>query len=120
MLKPLSNKLLNDLPCPLNWDEGDGRRDALFSRIIPLAYEKFTKDEVIEVFNVINNLIFKTAIDHHEFENLFTDESIWEKYNEGKPYWVAVPGSSKKIWKHDAFALYLHEMFNGVKKDGLY
>lgn len=120
MLKPLSNKLLNDLPCPLDWDEGDGRRDALFSRIIPLAYEKFTKSEVIEVFNVINNLVFKTPIDHYEFENLFTDDTIWERFNEGKPYWVAVPGSSKKIWKHDAFALYLHEMFNGVKKDGLY
>lgn len=120
MLKPLSNKLLNDLPCPLDWDEGDGRRDALFSRIIPLAYEKFTKSEVIEVFNVINNLVFKTPISHVEFENLFTDDTIWERFNEGKPYWVSAPGSSKKIWKHDAFALYLHEMFNGVKKDGLY
>lgn len=120
MLKPISNKLLNDLPCPINWDEGDGRRDALFSRIIPLANEKFTKNEVIEVFNVINNLVFKTPINHYEFENLFTDEEIWEKYNEGKPYWYVNQESGKKIWKHDLFALYLHEMFNGVKKDGLY
>lgn len=120
MLKPISNKLLNDLPCPLNWDEGDGRRDALFSRIIPLAYERFTKDEVIEVFNVINELVFKNPINHSEFQNLFTDEEIWEKYNSGKPYWYVNEETGKKIWKHDLFALYLHEMFHGVKKDGLY
>lgn len=119
-LKPFSNKMLNELPCPLNWDEGDGRRDALFARIIPLAYEKFTKEEVIQVLNIINGSLFKKPIDHNEFENLFTDEEIWKKYHENKPYWQANSENGKKIWKHDLFALYLHDLYHGVKKDGLY
>ena len=115
---PIQNKLFNDIPSPSRLREGEGRRDNLFQRIIPLAKEGFTKTDVQTCLRLINALIFQDPIDENEFKNLFTDESIWEKFNANKPYWINKGG--KWVWSHDQFALYLHKIYHGLKKDDRY
>lgn len=115
---PIQNKLFNDIPSPSRLREGDGRRDNLFQRIIPLAKEGFTKEDVQTCLRLINVLIFQDPINENEFKNLFTDESIWEKFNANKPYWINKGG--KWVWSHDQFALYLHKIYHGLKKDDRY
>lgn len=73
-LKPIKlNKELFDLK------DGDGRDPALFSYIIPLLNLKFTKEQIREIFDIINNFIFSDPLHESEIDKMFEGNDIFDK-----------------------------------------
>lgn len=56
--------------------EGDGRNDALFSYIATLQNKGFTKSEVIETINLINNYMLVEPMSESEMEVILRDDAF--------------------------------------------
>ncbi|WP_158078706.1 primase C-terminal domain-containing protein [Clostridium puniceum] len=120
--------VIDDLPkwltvvskCPdfNNLEEGDGRNQTLFNYILQLQRYGFTKKEIKETLEIINNYILKDKLSDSEINTIlrdeaFTKESFFDK--DGK-------------WSHDLFAAFLMREYNVVRinkelhyyEDGVY
>ena len=64
-----------------NMKEGDGRDPALFSYIIPLMNLGFTKEQIMEIFDIINNYVFSDPLKQSELNKMFEGNDIFEKKN---------------------------------------
>lgn len=62
----------------IHYKEGDGRDDALFTYIIPLINEGFTKKEIHEIFRLINEHVFDEPLSKDEIEKMFDDNKIFD------------------------------------------
>lgn len=117
-LEPINDKLLNQcVRLSMVRNEGEGRRNALFQRIIPLANNNFNQDELKELFAKMNVVFFNKPLVNKELENLFTDDKIFEtKIQEFKNYF----SEETKSFLHYKFAIDLNESLNGVYTNGSY
>ena len=84
--------------------DGDGRDSQLFSYIIPLLKKGFTKDQIYEIFNIINNYIFADPLKQSEIDKMFEKNDIFEdkKMNFFKG----------REFQHNLFADYIIENYN--------
>lgn len=110
---PLNDKLLNSKTrLSLITKVGEGRRNGLFDRIIPLANDGWSERELKELFIKMNLLFFNPPLDHKEIENMFTDDHIFDQTN-------AFFGEGGKFLHHK-FSLQLHRVNNGLFVKGSY
>ena len=70
-LKPITvNKEFNGL------EEGDGRNSNLFSYILTLQSNHFTKEQIKEICTIINKYIFKKPLSNKELNTILRDEAF--------------------------------------------
>lgn len=62
-----------------NMKDGDGRDPALFSYIIPLINLGFNKEQIMEIFDIINNYMFEDSLKQSEINKMFEGNDIFEK-----------------------------------------
>lgn len=58
---------------------GDGRDPELFSYIIPLLNQGFNKEQIREIFEIINRFVFADPLKENEIDKMFDDNEIFEK-----------------------------------------
>lgn len=98
-LKPIKyEKDLYDLK------EGDGRDSQLFSYIIPLIKKGFSKEQIYEIFNIINSYIFAEPLKQAEIDKMFNNNEIFVdkkmQFFKGREF------------QHHIFADYMIEKYN--------
>ena len=101
----------------INLGEGDGRNNQLFSYILTLQSNGFTKDEARECIRIINKYILPTPMSDSELETILRDDAF------NKPIFF-----DKTTFLFDKFARYLQSekhiyKVNGglhIYKDGYY
>lgn len=112
-LLPLSGKVPNFN----NLGDGDGRNQSLFSYILTLQSNDYSKEEAIDVLKIINKYVLPEPLDESELDVIMRDESF------NKPVFF-----KNKQFLFDVFAKYLKSECNIVKinnnlyiyKDGVY
>jgi putative DNA primase/helicase len=103
----------------IDLDEGDGRDDGLYTYIIPLLKNKFSKHEIEVIFDIINKFIFKKPLLQREIDKMFKDNEIFDE---------TMCFFDKGQFLHHEFAFWLKknypiEYFNGqlyLYDNGLY
>lgn len=88
--------------------EGEGRNNALFSYILPLQQNDFTKEECRECINVINEFVLKDPLSEDELKVVLRDGAF------NKPTFF----TSKGAFLFDKFAQYLMRSENIIKLNG--
>ena len=112
-LLPLSGKV----PEFLELGEGDGRNQTLFTYILTLQSNGYSKDEAIDLLKLINKYVLPEPLPDAELEVIVRDESF------NKPVFF-----KGKTFLFDVFAKFLKSEFNIIKlnkalyiyKDGIY
>lgn len=111
-LEPVSGaKDFNDLA------EGDGRNQSLFTYILTLQSEGYTKEETRETIRVINDFVLKEPLDQGELETILRDDAFSKEVF-----------YQKNTFLFDKFAQFLCTQSNIIKingqlhvyKDGVY
>lgn len=92
----------------LGMSNGDGRNNALFSYILPLQQNDFTKEECRECIKIINEFVLKDPLSDDELSVVIRDGAF------EKPSFFNSKGS---FW-FDKFAKYLQQAENIVKING--
>lgn len=98
--------------------EGDGRNNALFSYILPLQENGFTKEECKQCITIINNYVLKDPLSQDELKVILRDGAF------EKPRFF----TNKGVFLFDKFAAFIKQVehiikLNGklyVYKDGVY
>ena len=71
-------------------DDGDGRNDALFSTIYPLIRLGFKKEDVKQLFYLINEYMFATPLNYNEIDAMIDNNDVFQskQYNffDGKTF----------------------------------
>lgn len=81
-LLPIASKL--DF---FNMEEGEGRNNALFTYILTLNNNGFSKEEARQVINIINKYVLKTSLSEEEIETITRDEAFPEEvFFDGKRF----------------------------------
>lgn len=117
----------DELPCWLhpvdgsrdfeNMSEGDGRNQSLFTYILTLQSEGFTREETRETIRVINDFILEEPLGTNELETILRDDAFSEEVF-----------FRKNTFLFDKFAQFLCTQSNIIKingqlhvyKDGVY
>lgn len=76
-LRPI--KVKKDL---YDFKKGDGRDPELFSYIIPLINNGFDKQQIREIFHIINEYVFADRLKDAEIDKMFDDNDIFDKGKE--------------------------------------
>jgi putative DNA primase/helicase len=92
----------------LNMCEGDGRNNALFSYILPLQQNDFTKEECRECIGIINDFVIQDPLSEDELKTVLRDGAF------EKPQFF----TSKGAFMFDKFANYLRRVENIIKING--
>lgn len=92
----------------LGMSEGDGRNNALFSYILPLTQNGFTKEECRECIKVINQFVLNEPLSESELQSVLRDGAF------EKPTFF----NSRGTFMFDTFAKYLQKAENIVKING--
>ena len=92
----------------LGMAEGDGRNNALFSYILPLQQNEFTKEECKECIEIINEFVLKEPLPESELKVVLRDGAF-----ECPNFF-----NSKGIFLFDQFARYFVQSDNIVKIGG--
>ena len=92
----------------LDMAEGDGRNNALFSYILPLQQNEFTKEECRECIEIINEFVLKEPLPESELRVVLRDGAF-----ECPNFF-----NSKGIFLFDQFARYFVQADNIVKIGG--
>lgn len=106
-----------------NMTEGDGRNESLFSYILALNREGFTKDQTREILTIINKFVFKKPLAESELEVIMRDDAFPEEEDDGPKFF-----DKNKKFLFDNFSHYLMEKANIVNlynelyiyQDGVY
>lgn len=102
-LKPVKTNV--DL---LDMAEGDGRNNALFSYILPLQQNEFTKEECRECIEIINDFVLKEPLPESELKVVLRDGAF------ERPTFF----TSKGVFQFDKFARYLIQSDHIIKING--
>lgn len=82
--------------------DGDGRNDALFTYIMPLLNERFNKQEVKQIFQLINEFLFTEPLTQSELDAMIDNNPIFTNIST-----MFYKGTS---FQHNIFADYIiHE-----------
>ena len=92
----------------LDLAEGDGRNNALFSYILPLTQNEFTKEQCRECIGIINDFVLKEPLGEDELAVVLR-ETAFEK-----PTFF----TSRGAFLFDKFARYLKDAENIIKING--
>lgn len=92
----------------MNVKEGT-RNNTLFSYILPLQENRFTKEEIIEVLSIINKYVFDKPVTDEEFATITRDES----FTASKPTFF-----NGNTFFFDKFAHYLKDTNHIIKMNG--
>ena len=84
-----------------NLKDGDGRDAGLFSCIIPLMQQKYTKNQIKMIFNIINSYVFSEPLKEREINKMFDNNDIFEQKEVGF--------YDGKTFRHNIFADWLLE-----------
>jgi putative DNA primase/helicase len=84
-----------------NLSDGDGRDAGLFSCIIPLMQQKYTKNQIKMIFNIINSYVFAEPLKEREINKMFDNNDIFEQKEVGF--------YDGKTFRHNIFADWLLE-----------
>ena len=84
-----------------NLKDGDGRDAGLFSSIIPLMQQNYTKNQILLIFNIINSYVFAEPLKEREINKMFENNEIFEQKEVGF--------QEGKVFKHNLFADWLIE-----------
>lgn len=87
---------------------GEGRNNTLFSYILPLTQNDFTKDECRECINIINDFVLEEPLSDNELNSVLRDGAF------EKPNFF----TSRGTFLFDKFAKYLKQVENIVKING--
>ena len=106
-----------------NMGDGDGRNKSLFSYILALNREGFTKDQTREILTLINKFVFKKPLADSELEVIMRDDAFPEEEDDGPKFF-----DKNKKFLFDNFSHYLMEKANIVNlynelyiyQDGVY
>ena len=117
-LLPVKDK--TDFP---NMSDGDGRNKSLFSYILALNREGFTKEQTREILTLINKFVFKKPLAESELEVIMRDDAFPEEEDDGPKFF-----DKNKKFLFDNFSHYLMEKANIVNlynelyiyQDGVY
>ena len=117
-LLPVKDK--TDFP---NMGDGDGRNKSLFSYILALNREGFTKEQTREILTLINKFVFKKPLAESELEVIMRDDAFPEEEDDGPKFF-----DKNKKFLFDNFSHYLMEKANIVNlynelyiyQDGVY
>lgn len=101
----------------LDMEEGDGRNQKLFTYILKLQSNGFSKDEARETIRIINKHVLKNPLEEKELETVLRDDAFQ------KPVFF-----NGKTFLHDQFGQFLISEYNIIKiggvlhyyKDGVY
>lgn len=66
--------------------DGDGRNTKLFSWIIPLLKSGFSKQQIYQIFLMINEAVFVDPLSDNELENMIDKNNIFESYARDQAY----------------------------------
>lgn len=88
--------------------EGDGRNNTLFSYILPLQQNEFTKEQCRECITVINDFVLKEPLSEDELKTILRDGAF------EKPTFF----TSRGAFLFDKFAKYLKQAENIIKING--
>ena len=92
----------------LGMSNGDGRNNALFSYILPLQQNDFTKEECCECIRIINEFVLKDPLSEDELSVVIRDGAF------EKPSFF----NSRGVFLFDKFAKYLQQAENIIKLNG--
>lgn len=92
----------------LGMSNGDGRNNALFSYILPLQQNEFSKDECRECIRIINDFVLNDPLSDDELDVILRDGAF------EKPSFF----NSRGIFMFDKFARYLKQAENIIKLNG--
>ena len=106
-----------------NMGDGDGRNKSLFSYILALNREGFTKDQTRDILTLINKFVFKKPLADSELEVIMRDDAFPEEEDDGPKFF-----DKNKKFLFDNFSHYLMEKANIVNlynelyiyQDGVY
>lgn len=87
--------------------EGDGRNQSLFTYILTLQSEGFTKEETRETIRVINDFVLKEPLPSNEIETILRDDAFSQEVF-----------FNKKTFLFDKFAQFLCTQSNIIKING--
>jgi putative DNA primase/helicase len=88
-----------------NLEEGDGRNQTFFNYILMLQRNGFTKQEIRETLNIVNDYVLKDKLQDSELNTILRDESFTKE---------SFFDESGK-WSHDLYATFLMREYNVVK-----
>ena len=92
----------------LGMSEGEGRNNALFSYILPLTQNEFTKEECRECITIINDFVLKDPLSYDEL-NVVLRDGAFETPNFF---------TSRGTFLFDKFARYIQQAENIIKLNG--
>lgn len=92
----------------LGMSEGEGRNNALFSYILPLTQNEFTKEECRECITIINDFILKDPLSYDELSVVLRDGAF-----ETPNFFT-----SRGTFLFDKFARYIQQAENIIKLNG--
>lgn len=92
----------------LGMSEGEGRNNALFSYILPLTQNEFTKEECRECITIINDFILKDPLSYDELGVVLRDGAF-----ETPNFFT-----SRGTFLFDKFARYIQQAENIIKLNG--
>lgn len=88
--------------------EGDGRNNALFSYILPLQENGFTKEECKQCITIINNCVLKEPLSQDELKVILRDGAF------EKPRFF----TNKGVFLFDKFAAFIKQAEHIIKLNG--
>ena len=94
---PIWLNVITKCPDFNNLEEGDGRNQTLFNYILLLQRFGFSKQEIRETLNIVNEYILKDKLKDSELNTILRDESFTKE---------SFFDESGK-WSHDLFAIFL-------------
>lgn len=84
-------------------DDGDGRNDALFTTIIPLVKLGLNRDQVKELFYLVNQYMFASPLEYSEIDAMIDKNEVF-----AQPTFKFYDGHT---FLHDVFADYMIETY---------
>lgn len=108
-LIPLKHTILT----MVGMDNGSGRNNELFKHSYRLVDLGYSEDQVREVFNIINNFVFKEPLDEKELETLIKFDE--KKLASAEKRWF---DEKKGNFLHHEMALYMSQVLYAYK-DGM-
>lgn len=94
------NKLKKDL---LGLKAGDGRDPQLFSYIIPLINLKYSKEQILKTFNIVNKYIFEESLKQEEVDKMFDGNDVFDKKD--------LQFFDKRTFLHNIFVDWMRESY---------
>lgn len=118
-IEPNKSGKLKECPSLINLKEGEGRRDALFKRVVPLRQHlNFSKNEIFKLYCDINDLIFEEPLPISEIKNIFNGhDDFFDKIE--NPLFKYYDQKTNKFL-HEVFGDHLHKALHGYVFNNTY